>query len=159
MAFTLTSSKAQRCRRPSQCLIVGNATYNVNPRGQTPNKCPVPIKTGILLIACGFAVTRLSADEVPIYDCDYSDRGSQLGLTIALAGDSFPLRTECSSIIFGDVVVEPATAPWTGTAAIMRPAAVGNSLHYSQMEFWVTGGVYAFRKHRIETIFHQLTGF
>lgn len=55
--------------------------------------------------------------------------------------------------MFGQVLVEAATAPQTGTIAMMRPSLVG-SFRYSQMEFQMfTGGVYAFRKHRIETTF------
>lgn len=123
-----------------------------SPKGPgTCRRLPVMIKTGSLVT--GVVSASLGAAEVSLYDCDYTASSALLGQPIPLSTAPMPGRTACGEIVFGSVVIGSAPSPWTGTAAMMRPAATG-SFHYSQMEFiMLSGSVYAFRKHRIETTF------
>jgi hypothetical protein len=101
----------------------------------------------------GIACASLGAAEVSLYDCDYTASSALLGQSIPLSSAPMPGREACSEIVFGSVVIGTAPSPWTGTAAMMRPAFTG-SYYYSQIECMILGGpVYAFRKHRIETTF------
>ncbi len=109
------------------------------------------IKAGSLV--GGIACASLGAAEVSLYDCDYTASSALLDQPIPLSSAPLPGRTACGEIVFGSVVIGNAPSPWTGTAAMMRPATAG-SFYYSQMEFiMLSGSVYAFRKHRIETTF------
>jgi hypothetical protein len=101
-------------------------------------------------ILCASAWTA----EVSLYACDYTASPALLDQPIPLSSAPMPGRTACGEIVFGDVVVGNAPSPWSGTAAMMRPALTGSSFYYSQMRFaMLSGSVYAFRKHRIEATF------
>jgi hypothetical protein len=105
----------------------------------------------LLAVAC----QTVMAAEVVLYDCDYTALPALMGQSIPLASSPLPGRTACGEIIFGAVEIGTAPSPWSGTAAFLKPAAVG-SFHYSQMQFvMLTGSVYAFRKHRIEMTFQM----
>jgi len=105
-------------------------------------------------------LSGLHAAEVSLYDCDYIASSSQIGQSIPLASTPMPGRKACSGIPFGEVIITNAPSPWSGTAAMMRPLPTGStgSMCYSQMSFvMLSGSVYAFRKHRIETVFRFLS--
>ena len=102
----------------------------------------------------GIACASLSAAEVSLYDCDYTASSALIGQPIPLSTAPMPGRTACEEIVFGEVAIGNAPSPWSGTAAMMRPILTGSSYYYSQMRFvMLSGSVYAFRKHRIETSF------
>lgn len=100
-------------------------------------------------------ITASPAREILLYDCDYSDSPALLGQRIPHSSGPFPGRTECSSIVFGDVLLEQAPTGWTGTSAVMRSNLTNDGpLNYSQMQFdMFAGGVYVFRRHRIDMTF------
>jgi hypothetical protein len=108
----------------------------------------------ITCLVYGILCANACAAEVSLYDCDYTASSALLGQQIPLSSAPMPGRTACGEIVFGDVVIGNAPPPWSGTAAMMRPALTGSALYYSQMRFFMlSGSVYAFRKHRIETTF------
>lgn len=101
----------------------------------------------------GIACASLGAAEVSLYDCDYTASSALIGQSIPLSSAPMPGRKACEEIVFGSVVIGNAPSPWSGTAAMMRPAVAG-SFFYSQIQCMMfSGSVYAFRKHRIETTF------
>lgn len=109
----------------------------------------------LCLLGFAFISAHSRAAEVLLYDCDYTDSPDLVGQPIPLSSAPMPGRSACSEIVFGEVRLENAAAPWTGTTAMMRPLLTPNGVfHYSQMQ-WVmlSGSVYAFSKHRIETVF------
>ena len=109
------------------------------------------IKAGSLV--GGITCASLGAAEVTMYDCDYTASAALLGQSIPLSSAPLPGRTACGEIVSGNVVIGNAPSPWTGTAAMMQPTATGGS-YRSQMQFiMLSGSVYAFRKHHIETTF------
>jgi len=112
------------------------------------------------LVAVGFHFgTIASANEVVLYDCDFSNSSGTIGQPVPLAGIPFPGRTSFSELTFGNVNVESAPQPWTGKAAVFHATKVGTKpFFYSQVRFDMVAGwcAYAFRKHRIELTFRFL---
>lgn len=98
----------------------------------------------------------LHGQSVVLYDVDYTGRGDQVGQEIATGQGDFPGRTMATEILSGEVTIEDGSPGWSGTVA--RMVAVKQSptstSAYSQHSYWLFGGgVYVFRKNRIEMEF------
>ncbi len=98
----------------------------------------------------------IAASDIILYDVDYSGRHALSGEALPTAGPDFPGRSDCSDIVFGNPTIGDAPAGWQGTAALLTtPESTNHGAHrLCQLRFRLTaGGVYAFRRHRIETTF------
>ncbi len=97
----------------------------------------------------------LCADEVSLFDIDYSGRVGSIGSGIELGEGPYPGRTHFTRLNFGEAKIGNAPPALSDTAAILKTNWSGTgSFAYSQPELQlIAGGVYAFQKHRIDVRF------
>jgi hypothetical protein len=107
-----------------------------------------------LLLATAALPLVLPAKEIVLYDVDFTRPETYAPDPLPTGQGAYPGRSQCSSISFGSAVHDeapPGFSPETFTCAILRSVAPGN---LAAIEFNLfAGGVYVFRKHRIELTF------
>ncbi len=107
-----------------------------------------------LLLAAAALPLVLSAKEIVLYEVDFTRPETYAPDPLPTGQGAYPGRIQCSSISFGSAVHDeapPDFSPETFACAILRSVAPGN---LAAVEFNLfAGGVYVFRKHRIELTF------
>jgi hypothetical protein len=107
----------------------------------------------LTLLIAAFSLP-LPAKEIVLYDVDFTRPETYAPDPIPTGQGAFPGRSQASSISFGSAVHDeapPGFSPETFACAILRSVAPGNlaAIHFNLF----AGGVYVFRKHRIELTF------
>ncbi len=107
-----------------------------------------------LLLATAALPLVLPAKEIVLYEVDFTRPETYAPDPLPTGQGAYPGRIQCSSISFGSAVHDeapPDFSPETFACAILRSVAPGN---LAAIEFNLfAGGVYVFRKHRIELTF------
>ena len=99
---------------------------------------------------------QANAQEVELFNLDYTGRIADLGKEIEIGEAPYPGRSICTEINFGKAIIGFAPSELADTAALLFSDCDGESSSaYSQLQL-MNGGVYAFRKNRIE-IYFQFT--
>jgi hypothetical protein len=96
----------------------------------------------------------LPAKEIVLYNVDFTSPETYSPDPLPTGQGAYPGRSQCSSISFGSAVHDeapPGFSPETFVCAILRSVAPGN-LAAIQFNLFA-GGVYVFRKHRVELAF------
>jgi hypothetical protein len=107
-----------------------------------------------LLLATAALPLVLPAKEIVLYDVDFTRPETYAPDPIPTGQGAYPGRSQASSISFGSAVHDeapPGFSPETFACAILRSIAPGNLAAVNFNLF--AGGVYVFRKHRIELTF------
>lgn len=98
---------------------------------------------------------QANAQEVELFNLDYTGRIADLGKEIEIGEAPYPGRSICTEINLGKAVIGFAPSELADTAALLSSDWDGeSSFAYSQLQLQLmNGGVYAFRKNRIEIQF------
>ncbi|MDB2673690.1 hypothetical protein N9Y81_01915 [Akkermansiaceae bacterium] len=98
---------------------------------------------------------QANAQEVELFNLDYTGRIADLGKEIEIGEAPYPGRSICTEINLGKAVIGFAPSELADTAALLSSDWDGeSSFAYFQLQLQLmNGGVYAFRKNRIEIQF------